>query len=198
MIWPKFDPVVAINQAVSATYTLAGVLVGGYLAFRLALRNLRNARAIERRIQWRESLLDAVNAYARVLQSLPEHEIGDQAKNSPNAVPAEKRNLVDQIGPDLFRLLERATLYCDPDEQSDCKEFLDVAMDAFMATYASGGRVRGPRPVERIKAFLPQLSVFRERVVDRLRREMGLTVGKMIHRYDVGMPHRKQELSKKG
>jgi hypothetical protein len=65
--WPTFSPSLAINGGLEALGTLLTVLIGGLLAFRLGIHQLRAERLLDRRLSALEQLAAEVDSFQRSL-----------------------------------------------------------------------------------------------------------------------------------
>jgi hypothetical protein len=173
MVLPSFDLGEAINQAIAATATVLGVLGGGLLAFKLGLRQLRQERAIDRRLDWHEKLLSALDDYRGVLRVL----VG-QYENPPD----EKSDLREYAlgeatkrGRDVQTLLRRAELYGDASEQAHSTRLFKTQLDLYIATWSfSANPKEQAHRVPEMKRLLELLDDAQSELVSRIRGELGM------------------------
>jgi hypothetical protein len=136
MDWPAFDLGETINQVISAIATVGGVLLGGWLAFRFGVRQLRHERAIDRRVESQEKLLAGLSDYRLSLQVLTsEYE-------KPATGTEEQRRLRDlmltrttELGRGLQTLASRAQLYCSPDGRDSLDGLTRSQILAYIASW---------------------------------------------------------------
>jgi hypothetical protein len=163
---------VAANQLAQAAYTFVAALAGGYIAFRLALKNLRNARAIDRRLDWSERLHDALTEYEGVLGAFLRITDGTD-ESEENAVARHTREEASETGSRVTALLARADLYGAPDEVEATRNLYVRVMHVqlYMWRPDFGDALRGRAVVEEFVNNLPSL---KRQLVARVRRELSL------------------------
>jgi hypothetical protein len=171
---PAFDPAEALNQAISATATLVGVLVGGWLAFRLGVKQLRQERALDRRLDWQEKLLTAIDDYQTVLAVLLaqyEKPSSDPAHDLRNYALGESTRL----GRELQSLLRRAELYGTMDERAYASHLFKTQLDLYIATwsYSTNPLTEGHRLLE-IGKLIVALNESKTELVSRIRQELAM------------------------
>jgi hypothetical protein len=178
MAWPQFDASVAINQAVAALYTLTGVAVGGYLAFRYGIRQLRNAQAISRRIQWHEQLLATIGEYQRLLYVLLSIvEDGEGSDESPIRFRKTAVEMYKHVT-DLHAQLSRAELYFSAERQGSAEQLAMAEIDVFLNTRGFDRLLDGDiEAALKIKGFLDLLRDYKSGVIRELRAELGFERG---------------------
>ena len=175
MTWPQFDGPKAINQAVSALYTLVGVFAGGLLAFRLGVRQLREERALDRRVEWTEQLLAALAEYKATMDQLvPAYEAATTNRGKLDTVAA-LMGRAQQQGRELQRLLARAELYGTAEERASAQT---LSVHEIAANVAFAGLIISEEAeqqgLKQLRETLSALEPHRRELVSRLRGELGL------------------------
>jgi hypothetical protein len=174
MSQPRFDAVVAINQAVSAAYTLAAAFIGGYFAFRLGLRQLRNARALDRRLDWSEKLHDAITEYAAMLGALVREYEKPYTQKDHDLRVAGLAAIFDQ-GTEVLTLFERSQLYGVDSERPGADAFFVGLTGAHFAIMGLSPTEAAPTELlELLKATQAGLERHRGELAARVRRELHL------------------------
>lgn len=174
MSWPHFDPVEAINQAISATLTLLGVFVGGWLTFRLGVSQLRRERAIDRRLEWHEGLLAALDDYRNMLGIFIEQH--EKPSIDPKAdLRSQVLTEVTRMGREVQKYLRRAELYGTPAERDDAGKVLRIQLNLYMATWHCSGIGKGSaQSLATVKALVVSLDEVQVTLTSRLRYELAL------------------------
>jgi hypothetical protein len=96
MAWPAFSLSEAVNTAINGLVTLAGVVAGGWVAFRFALRQVRHERLYDRRLQWFEQLLPGFDlALSSARQLIP---LMDPSKQATAETEARRATLKGSLG----------------------------------------------------------------------------------------------------
>jgi hypothetical protein len=175
MVWPTFDASIAVNQALGALYTLAGTFIGGYLAFRLGWRQLRNARAIDRRLEWSEKLVETAKEY-RTSVGLAIMLCEDEDAESRVDFIGQVLEAAHTSGQALQALLSRADIYGTLQEQFATQRLTLSLMRAGIITGAHSLKEL-PSAEDRalLRSTMVALDEHRPVLVARARAEMGLT-----------------------
>jgi hypothetical protein len=174
MVWPVFDPGEAVNQTISAAATIFGVLGGGLLAFRLGIRQLRHERAIDRRLDWQERGLIALEEYKSVLGVLIrqyESAQSEEGKDLRNYTLGE----ATRLGRQVQSFLRTSELYGTADERISSTRVFRTQLDLYIATwsYSANPSTEGHRLPE-MKRLVDDLERARAELVSRFRSELGL------------------------
>lgn len=176
MQWPEFSLAEAINQAISASATIVGVFVGGWLAFRLGIRQLRQERAIDRRVESQEALLAAIEDYGILLSVLISSFAteGADAENDARMREYTLRETTDK-GREVARLLSRADLYGAEDERAERRPLRIAQLEAYMASWTvfSDSSVKAAELVK-LRAAAEVLKEQERLLTKRLRLELAL------------------------
>lgn len=188
LVLPEFDLGEAINQTVTAISTLGGVVIGGRIAFRFGVRQLRMQRAIERRSESLEKLLDAVEVYLLDLRNLLSVLEGP---DRDSVMLREYHEEVVQKAADQGRvvhaLVKRAQRYTTTAEQEPLRGIILAQLGAYVATSVlqddgtQEHRQNGPKYV---RSGIVRLEAAEEALIVLLRSEIALprsfsrTIGK--------------------
>ena len=179
MLSPRFDPVLAINQFVQALFTLGAATSGGYFAFRLALRNVRNAKAIDRRLEWGEKLHDALAGFQSSIGALigfvKLEEIYPQLRGDDRLVVGKLVEETRAAGGNVVALLKRAELYWPSAERETIEEIAHMVetLTVLMVVFRKDEQLEADA-LRRIETVLPHIEDSRLRFVSQIRRELGL------------------------
>ena len=165
------------NQAISAIATVLSVLLGGWLAFRSGVRQLRHERAIDRRLEWQEKLQAAVYEYSTSLRVLiSEFEkpfTGDDRIRFRDHILRE----TTQRGRDVQALLGRVDLYGTLTEREDSSRIFKLQIAAYIASWTFATKPGGDEAaLTELKRVANSLAEEQKRVAVRIRQELALPV----------------------
>ena len=174
--WPAFDPGEAINQIVSAVVTLAAVVVGGSLAFRAGVRQLRRERQLDRRLRWYErstrSIQDYITHIGVYLGLERDVRAGDASKE---AMRYESLNSLTSQGRRLQDLLGYARLYAAPDEVVIASELFTKQLNVYMASWRLSMEPGASLShIDELKGAITRFDEAREMFEQNIRRELDL------------------------
>lgn len=175
MVWPAFDLGETINQTISATVTVVGVVVGGWIAFRVGIRQLRSERAIDRRIESLEKLLAAVGEYRGLLQFLISKSEERAEVNSERSVLDYRIREATDLGREVGRLARHAEPYATSDERVHRRPLHLAEFAGYIAIQALSAK--SARLVEQVARLRRVVSILQEQervLLQHLRNEMAL------------------------
>lgn len=109
--WPIFSPSIAINGTLEALGTLATVLIGGLLAFRLGIHQLRAERLLDRRLSALERLAAEVESFQRSLILFVELERAVRGGHPLQKLRDEALNELHALGLKISAALSSVGVY---------------------------------------------------------------------------------------
>lgn len=178
MNWPNFDLAEAINQAVSALATVLGVLLGGWLAFRLGVRQLRSERALDRRLEWQEKLHSAAFEYLSMLRVLiGEYEKAPNADENAQRFRSHVLTETTRLGRVLQESIRRTDLYGTAEEREHSARLFKLQLDTYIASWTastSAAAAVDSGVVASLKELQDSLEAERRHLARRIRLELNL------------------------
>jgi hypothetical protein len=176
MLIPSFSLGEAINQTISATSTVAGVLIGGWLAFRFGVRQLRAERAIDRRVESQEKLLAGVSEYRLSLQVfVSEHEKSDDVSEERKQLRSYMLNHTTEKGREMQTLARRAEMYCLPEERAHLGQLARGQILAYISSWTLATTPSTEQTeLTKLRTIVLQLESEERSLIARVRAELSL------------------------
>jgi hypothetical protein len=176
MHWPHFDAAEALNQVIGGVVTIASVVLGARIAFTHGLRHLRHERALDRRLDWYEKLLAALDEYRSILRVLVSIE-GERLGGTATEIRSRDHVLRETTasGRRFANCASLVNLYGTAQEQEQARALQLAQMSIYVHSW--GLREDGDSTQAHfadVKAGLGDLDSAYKRFTELLRRELVL------------------------
>lgn len=172
----QFSQAEAVNQAIAGVVTLGTVFVGGWLAIRGGISQLRHERLLDRRLALLEQLCEKLDDYGIALRVLLRHEdeatsagsLGQQLADSALKYATDAGRAVQTAG-------ERARLYGDNTILSLGQRVWNAQIGSYMLTWSktASSEERIVRQ-QKLMSYIGALDVLATEARNTLRADLGL------------------------